>query len=120
MKMKKNVMVLLMLFSLTIVLSACGAKKLDGDYIGKINLFFTESTATLRFNGNKVTEVDDKGNETNEATYKINDNELEITHSDETTTLAELSEDKKSFTIKSSTSKAGSLLKNIKFTKNEK
>ncbi|MGG5342402.1 hypothetical protein [Enterococcus sp. AZ192] len=120
MKMKKSGAIILLLFSLTIVLSACGTNKLNGDYTGKINLFFTESTATLRFNGNKVTEVDDKGNETNEATYKISDNELEITHSDETTTLAELSEDKKSFTIKSSTSNGGSLLKNIKFIKEEK
>lgn len=120
MKMKKNGLIILILISLTIALSACGAKKLNGDYTGKINLLFTESTVTLRFSGDKVTEIDDNGNETNEGTYKINDNELEVTHADESTTLAELSKDKASFTIKSSNSGAGAFLKDIKFTKKEK
>lgn len=48
-------------------------KKLAGDYVGKINLLFTETPATLRFKGDKAIEVDDDGTEIKKASYKITD-----------------------------------------------
>lgn len=120
MKKKTNKAMILMLFSLTIALSACGTKKLDGDYIGKINLLFTETSATLRFKGDKAIEIDDEGAETREASYKITDNQLEIIYSDDDILTAELSDDKKSFTIKSAIGASELFLKDIKFTKKEK
>ena len=120
MKKKTNKAIILVLFSLTIALSACGTKKIDGDYMGKINLLFTESTIILRFDGNNVVEVDDNGEESNQATYKIDDNELEITYPNEEIIKAELSKDKNSFTVKSADSGAEFLLKDTEFTKKEK
>lgn len=70
-------------------------KKLNGDYTGKVNLILTEATVTLRFDSDKVMEVNDEGIETNEGTYKITDNELEITYSEQETMTAEMSKDKK-------------------------
>ena len=96
MKKKTNKVMVLVLFSLTIALSACGTKKLDGVYVGKINLLFTETPATLRFKGDKAIEVDDD------------------------VLTAELSDDKKSFTITSATGASELFLKDIKFTKEEK
>ena len=120
MKKKTNKVMVLVLFSLTIALSACGTKKLDGDYVGKINLLFTETPATLRFKGDKAIEVDDTGAETKEASYKITDNELEIIFSDDDILTAELSDDKQSFTITSATGALELFLKDIKFTKKDK
>lgn len=120
MKNKRNILLMLVLLSLTIALSACGSKKLDGDYVGKIKLLFTESAATLRFKGDKVIEIDDEGAEIKEASYKITDNKLEIIYSDDDILTAELSDDKKSFTIKSATGASELFLKDIKFTKKEK
>lgn len=120
MKRKRNIVLILMLCSLTIVLSACGTKKLEGDYVGKINLLFTETSATLRFKGNKAIEIDDEGVETREASYKITDNQLEIIYSDDDILTAELSDDKKSFTIKSAIGASELFLKDIKFTKTDK
>lgn len=120
MKNKRNIVLMLVLLSLTIVLSACGAKKLEGDYVGKINLIFTETSATLRFKGDKVIEIDDEGVETKEASYKITDNKLEIIYSDDDILTATLSDDKKSFTITSATGTSELFLKDIQFTKAEK
>ena len=117
MKNKRNVVLTFVLLSLTIALTACGTKKLDGDYIGKVNLLFTEISPTLRFKGDKVIEIDEDGSEENEASYKITDNQLDITFSDDNTVTAELSKDKKSFIVSQSSIP---FLKDVKFIKQEK
>ena len=88
------------------MLSACSSKKLSGEYTTTINLIFAETTNTLTFNGDKVTEKQD-GELTNKGTYSISDNQLEIELGDYHIT-AKLSEDKKSFTIESSDVLGGS------------
>lgn len=119
MNKKIKVVLTLTVFSL-MILSGCGTKKLSGDYTAKINLILTEATATLRFNGDKVSEVDEDGKEFNEGTYKITDNELVITHSNNDISTAELSKDKRTFTVKSAEGVSGAFMKDVKFTKKEK
>lgn len=117
MKNKRTFGLALVLLSLTIALTACRTKKLDGDYVGKVNLLFTEVSPTLRFKGDKVIEIDEDGVEENEASYKITDNELDIIYSSDDTVTAQLSKDKKSFTV---THSSIPFLKDIKFIKKEK
>ncbi|MGM0112527.1 hypothetical protein [Enterococcus sp. DIV0187] len=112
---KKFTLVLFTLVSL-VMLSACGAKKLSGEYTTTINLIFEETTNTLTFDGDKVTEKQD-GEPTNEGTYSISDNQLEIELGDYHMT-AKLSEDKKSFTIESS-DVLGGIGKGLKYTKED-
>ncbi|MGX7024598.1 hypothetical protein [Vagococcus hydrophili] len=119
MKKKLTFGLTLVLFSL-LVLSACGSKKLSGDYTAKINLLLTEETVTLRFKDDKVFEINDSGEEKKEATYEINDNELKMKYPDDITVDAVLSKDKKSFTIKATDDLSGIFINNVKFTKKEK
>lgn len=112
---KKVTLVLFALISFT-MLSACGAKKLSGEYTTTINLLFAETTNTLTFDGDKVTEKQD-GELTNEGTYSISDNQLDIELGGSHMT-AKLSEDKKSFTIESS-DVLGGIGEGLKYTKKD-
>lgn len=100
-----------------IVFSACSSNTLNGDYTTKINFLFTETTNTMTFKGNTVAEKQN-GKVTNEGTYTISDNQLEIKLG-EYNLSAELSDDKKSFIIKS-TDVVGGIGKGLEYTKEEK
>lgn len=102
--MRKKLVVLTMLLLSGIVLSACSnPNKLSGDYTGTISMLFMSKEDTLRFSGENVIEIAD-GHENNIGTYKISGNELEITDSDKGFKMvAELSDDRKTLTIKSAT-----------------
>ncbi|EPN9407226.1 hypothetical protein ACT47E_002261 [Enterococcus faecalis] len=114
--MKKKCTLLVFALISFMMLSACGSKKLSGEYTTTINLIFAETTNTLTFNGDKVTEKQD-GEVTNEGTYSISDDQLEIKLGDYQMT-AKLSEDKKSFTIESS-DVLGGVGKGLKYTKED-
>lgn len=105
--------VLLGLFTL----SACSSKNLNGSYTAKINAILAETTNTLTFKDDTVTEKQD-GEVTNTGTYKISDNKLEIKLGDYHMT-ADLSKDRKSFTITSS-DVLGGVGKGLNYTLEEK
>lgn len=100
MKKKIKVVVMVMLFSL-ITLSACGANKLDGDYVktGK-SLFGNETKETLKFEDDKVNLVGNKDSYSLEGTYTISKNSVEITIEGKSET-AKLSKDKKTLIFES-------------------
>ncbi|MGM0167992.1 hypothetical protein IGI39_003004 [Enterococcus sp. AZ135] len=114
--MKKNLFLIATMLFILVGLTACGKNTLKGDYTTKINVLFSETTNTLTFEGNKVTEKQD-GRITNEGKYKLSDNQLEITLGDYHMT-AELAEDKQSFTIKSS-DVLGGVGNGLKYTKED-
>lgn len=82
------------------ILSACGSDSLSGDYTGTVTLLWVESTSTMRFDGDSITEVNSEGEETNSGTYEIIDDELIMTIN-QYNIRAELSEDRESFTVTS-------------------
>ncbi|QEA59602.1 hypothetical protein FGL74_07745 [Leuconostoc koreense] len=92
-------------------------KHLQGKYSHTTNMFLVTSTDTLEFNGNKVTEYTD-GRKTNIGTYKLSDKTLEIKINGYSMT-ANLSNDKKSFTVKSASGVA-ELAKGFEYTKSNK
>lgn len=116
-EMKKRITIGIISILGLIAFSACSSNTLKGDYTTEINLLFTETTNTLTFKGNSVTEKQD-GEVTNEGTYKISDNQLTIKLG-EYNLSAELSDDKKSFIIKSS-DVLGGVGKGLEYTKEEK
>ncbi|MGL9729616.1 hypothetical protein [Enterococcus sp. DIV0756] len=93
------------------------SKKLNGEYTAKIHVLFMESTSTLSFEGNTVTEIS-KGKEKNKGTYEISESKLEMKLGDYNIT-AELSKDKKSFVIQSAEGLVG-LTNGTKFEKEDK
>lgn len=115
--MKKRITIGIISVLGLIAFSACNSNTLEGDYTTEINLLFTETTNTLTFKGNTVTEKQD-GEVTNEGTYTISDNQLEI-KLNEYSIKAELSDDKKSFIINSS-DVLGGIGKGLEYTKEEK
>ena len=92
------------------------SKKLNGEYTAKIHLLLMESESTLSFKGNTVTEIVG-GEETNKGTYEISGDQLQLKLSDYNMT-AELSNDKKSFVIKSAEGLVG-LANGTRYTKKE-
>ncbi len=115
--MKKRLFLGITLIASIMILSACGSNKLSGNYTGKVKFLLMEQESTMTFNGNKVTEKQD-GKVTSEGTYKIEDNQLQMKLND-TNMTADLSKDRKSFTIKSAEGLAG-LANGTKFTKEDK
>lgn len=115
--MKKRITIGIISILGLIVFSACSSNTLNGDYTTEVNLLFTETTNTMFFKGNTVTEKQD-GEITNEGTYTISDNQLEIKLG-EYNLNAELSDDKKSFIIKSS-DVLGGISKGLEYTKEKK
>ncbi|SCA92126.1 conserved exported hypothetical protein [Pseudolactococcus piscium] len=115
--MKKTIVLGLIMLVGIVTLSACGTNKLSGDYTGKVKFLLMEQESTMTFNGDKVTEKED-GKVTGKGIYKIEDNQL-IMNLDDTNITADLSKDRKSFTIKSAEGLAG-LANGTKFTKEEK
>ncbi|WP_373961928.1 hypothetical protein [Lactococcus lactis] len=113
---KKLLLGTLTLFGL-LTLAGCGSNKLSGDYTGKVKFLFMESKSTLTFKGNTVTEKQD-GDTKNKGTYKIEDNQLHFNLGD-TNMTADLSKDRKSFTLKSAEGLVG-LANGTKYTKEEK
>ncbi|PTI96430.1 hypothetical protein BU019_11785 [Staphylococcus simulans] len=115
--MKVKIFLLIMMCTVTILLSGCGANKLDGDYTGKVSFLFIESKVTLHFEGNKVIQKDKNGQDI-EGTYEISDNQLKMKLGDYKIN-AELSKDKNSFTITSAEG-AVALAKGTEFKKEDK
>lgn len=89
-------------------------KHLSGSYSHTINAFFTKSTDTLKFKGDKVTEYAD-GEKMNTGTYKIKNNQLTVKFGRFQMNAA-LSDNKKSFVITSATG-ASDLASGFKYTK---
>ncbi len=112
---KKLIMASITLLGL-LTLTGCGSNKLSGDYTGTIKFLFMESKSTLTFKGDTVTEKQD-GEITSKGNYKIEDNQLQF-NLDDTNVTADLSKDRKSFTLKSSEGLSG-LANGTKFTKEE-
>ena len=115
--MKKKITLVLFTIGIAVLITACGSKKISGEYTTTINMLFAETKNTLTFDGDKVTEKQD-GEITNKGTYTISDNQLEIKLGDYHMS-ATLSKDKKSFTITSS-DVLGGVGKGLKYTKEEK
>ena len=115
--MKKRLFLGITLIASIMILSACGSNKLSGNYTGKVKFLLMEQESTMTFNGDKVTEKQN-GKVTSEGTYKIEDNQLQMKLND-TNMTADLSKDRKSFTIKSAEGLAG-LANGTKFTKGDK
>ena len=114
--MKKKIgLIVLALFS-CIILSACGSNKLKGSYTGNVKVLLMETKSTLTFEDDTVTEKQD-GEVINKGTYEISDNKLEMKIGDYNMT-ADLSEDRKSFTITSAEGLVG-LANGTKYTKEE-
>ncbi|GAJ26838.1 hypothetical protein JCM15457_1789 [Liquorilactobacillus sucicola DSM 21376 = JCM 15457] len=90
-------------------------KHLDGEYSHTTTFLFISSTDTLKFDGDKVIEYAD-GKKTNSGTYKISGDELKMKING-VNMAAKLSDDKKSFVVKSADGIA-SLAKGFKYTKN--
>ncbi len=112
----KKVMIGLFTVVSLVVLSACGSNTLDGDYTGTFSFLGMESPITMRFDADTVTEIQD-GEETNSGTYEIEDDELTMTV-DEYNIVAELSDDRESFTVTSATGLL-EMLSGITFTKED-
>ncbi len=87
-EMKKRITIGIISILGLIVFSACSSTTLNGDYTTEINMLFTETTNTMAFKGNTVTEKQN-GEVTNKGTY----NQLEIKLG-EYNLSAELSDDK--------------------------
>ena len=115
--MKKNIILIATILFVLVGLSACSSKKLKGTYTTKINVILAETTNTLTFKDDTVTERQD-GEVTNKGTYTISDNKLEIKLGDYHMT-ADLSKDRKSFTITSS-DVLGGVGKGLNYTLEEK
>ncbi|MCY3034986.1 hypothetical protein [Aerococcus mictus] len=136
--MKKRIKFSLFALVCCIFLFACGLNRLSGDYSGVVNFGFgAKSEIVFNFRGDKVTqraandasekEAENSSKESDEeGTYEISDNQLIMTFGDMKIT-ADLSKDKKSFTINSISSVSGeenlglslanSFYKNVEFTK---
>ncbi|KAA9290319.1 hypothetical protein QP168_07300 [Aerococcus urinae] len=145
--MKKRIKFSLFALVCCIFLFACGLNRLSGDYSGVVNFGFgAKSEIVFNFRGDKVTqraandasekeaensssekETESSSKESDEeGTYEISDNQLIMTFGDMKIT-ADLSKDKKSFTINSISSVSGeenlglslanSFYKNVEFTK---
>lgn len=113
---KKLIMATVTLLGL-LILVGCGSNKLSGDCTGTVKFLFMESKSTLTFKGDTVTEK--QGDKTtSKGTYKIKDNQLQF-NLDDTNVTADLSKDRKSFTLKSSEGLSG-IANGTKFTKEEK
>ena len=115
--MKKKIVLGIIMLVSVMTLSACGSNKLSGNYTGKVKFLPMEQESTMTFNGDKVTEKQN-GKVTSEGTYKIEYNQLQM-ELNGTNMTADLSKDRKSFTIKSAEGLAG-LANGTKFTKEDK
>ena len=114
--MKKKLMLGTLTFIGLLTLAGCGSNKLSGDYTGTVKFLLMESKSTLTFKGDTVTEKQN-GDTTNKGTYKIEDNQIQMKLGD-TNMTADLSKDRKSFTLKSAEGLAG-FANGTKFTKEE-
>lgn len=83
-----------------VLLSACGADTLDGDYIGTYSFGQSEFTATMEFDGDGETVVWNDGNDTAPGTYEIDNDEIIIDLNGFNVT-ADLADNRKSFTATS-------------------
>lgn len=115
--MKKKIGLAVLTLLSCIILSACSSNKLSGSYTGKVKLLLMESTSTLTFKDDTVTEKQD-GEVINKGTHEIEDTQLKITLGDYNMT-ADLSKDRESFTITSAEGLAG-LANGTKYSKEEK
>lgn len=107
-----------------VMLSACGSNTLDGTYTGTLSFLWVESDVTMQFDGDRVIfqdsdvvdnedfDFDDMG----PMTYEIIDDEL-IINAGGNDILANLSDDRESFTITSADGDTFQLLSGTIFTK---
>lgn len=119
-KIKKNWLITgIAIIAVVVIVGVAMAlpKHLDGKYSHTVTLLFISSTDTLKFDGDRVIEYAD-GKKTNSGTYKISGDELKMRINGINMT-AKLSDDKKSFVIKSADGIA-SLAKGFKYTKANK
>ncbi|MBZ5985086.1 hypothetical protein KIJ05_08155 [Leuconostoc gelidum subsp. gasicomitatum] len=100
---------------LAIIIIAVLPKGLNGSYTGNVEFLFMKTKDTLKFSGDSVTEIDEDGTVSNKGTYKISGHTLEMKIGNYNMT-AELSDDKKSFVVKSADGMAG-LANGTKYTK---
>lgn len=114
--MKKKLFIAVMVVLSLFVLTSCSSNKLKGDYTGKVKFLTMESDSTLTFSKDKVVEKQN-GEVINEGTYEITNNKLEMKLGDYNMT-ADLSKDRKSFTITSAEGLAG-FANGTKYTKEE-
>lgn len=115
--MKKKLVLAGLTFLSLLTLAGCGSNQLSGDYTGTVKFLLIESKSTLTFKGDTVTEKQE-GTVPKKGTYKIEDNQLHFNLGD-TNMTADLSKDRKSFTLKSAEGLAG-FANGTKFTKEEK
>lgn len=113
--MKKFIIGLLTTVSL-VLLSACGADTLDGDYSGTYGFGESELAATMEFDGDGESVVWNDGNGTAPGTYEIDNDEIIIDLNGFNLT-ADLADNRESFTVTSDTT--GVITGNT-FTKKEK
>ncbi|REC32951.1 hypothetical protein CF160_11145 [Enterococcus pseudoavium] len=104
--MRKKIVLGLLTTVCLVSLAGCG-NKLNGTYSGKINLLITKVKVNYVFKDDKVTVEDEDGNVQDKGTYKVDGTDLSIKLND-SSDLATLSKDKKSFEIDG-----------VKFTKND-
>ncbi|WEV55009.1 hypothetical protein OZX65_02810 [Leuconostocaceae bacterium ESL0723] len=71
---------------------------LSGKYTATFNMLIAEGKDTLEFNGDKVKEFDESGELTNTGTYKITNNQIEVTINNYKMT-GNLSDDRKTITV---------------------
>ncbi|MCT4388704.1 MAG: hypothetical protein ABF754_06250 [Leuconostoc pseudomesenteroides] len=113
-KLIGSIVVILVIIIMCIILLL--PKHLQGKYSHTTDMFLVTSTDTLRFDGSKVTEYTD-GRKTNTGTYKLSGQKLEI-EINGYSMIANLSDDKKTFTVESATGIAD-LAKGYKYTKSD-